>query len=92
MFRSGVQFIGRYVGLSTENIQWSSPDHCTQTTVTNAIETFVCSNSGEVLIELSQGAETLNFKLVPLNIHHLRIILLIHFNIFLIVIWYRGSF
>ncbi|XP_063681842.1 cation channel sperm-associated auxiliary subunit delta-like [Bolinopsis microptera] len=64
VFQSGVQFIGHYVGSSTEDIQWSSPDYCTQTTVTNAIETFVCSNSGEVLIELTQGAETLNFKVI----------------------------
>ena len=61
LHRSGVPFIGKYVGTEPDIPVWSSPDSCSQTSVTDTIEQFVCASGGKTLVELTLGSSSSNY-------------------------------
>ena len=61
--RSGVPFIGQYVGISSDALSWSSPSSCEQTTISSSTEQFVCTTKGNVDITLTVGATPTSHRL-----------------------------
>ena len=63
-FRSGVPFIGQYVGDSTDTLAWVSPATCSQTKIANTTEQFVCVEKVAVNIGLSIGSSYTSHRLM----------------------------